>query len=190
MLLRFRMFEIILGPFYLAWRYGFFGMRVIAVPVWKKYTTSWWVFRLWGRGLLLGCLSFHCVSCVAVLVKIAKRNNSDISWQAFRASSKLLLLQTVTQAFRVWTQLIPAEIKCQCHRQIRRGEMRMEPAAMCFSVVVRKDDSQTVHSVTQLTAEVGDCLGPRNIHLKTWQERVSYHQGITNSSCCKWKWGF
>lgn len=49
---------------------------------------------------------------------------------------------------------------------------------MCFSILVRKDDRLTVHSATQLTAEVGDCLIPRNIHLKTWQERVSYHPDI------------
>lgn len=55
----------------------------------------------------------------------------------------------------------------------------MQPAAMCFSVMVRPNDSQTRLSVTQLAAEVEDCLGPRNTYLKTRQERVSYHYNIT-----------
>ncbi len=38
----------------------------------------------------------------------------------------------------------------------------MQPAAMCFSVMVRPDDSQTGHSVIRLTAKVEVCLGPRN----------------------------
>lgn len=49
----------------------------------------------------------------------------------------------------------------------------MQPAAMCFSVMVGPDDSQTGHSVTQLTAEVEDCLGQRNTHMKTRRERKS-----------------
>lgn len=152
---------------YLARRYGFFSMRVIALPVWKMY---YQLMSFSAVGQLYELPLFFLV--LLFLVKIAKRNNSDMSWQVFRASSNLLLLQSVTLACRVWTQLIPAEIKCQCHRQIQHREMCMEPAAMCFSILVRKDDRQTVHSATQITAEVGDCLIPRNIHLKTWRECV------------------
>ncbi len=112
---------------------------------------------------------------------------NDVAWQLFRATSNLLLLQAVTLAFRVWSRLIPAETECQCHRQIRRRGLCMQPAAMCFSVMVRPDDSQTGHSVTQLAAEVEDCLGPRNTHLKTRQERVSNHQNITKHSCLRVK---
>lgn len=58
----------------------------------------------------------------------------------------------------------------------------MQPSAMCFSVMVRTHDSQTGHSVTQLAAEVEDCLGPRNTYLKTWRESAissKHHKTLT-----------
>lgn len=35
----------------------------------------------------------------------------------------------------------------------------MQPTAICFSVMVRPNDSQTGHSVTQLAARGGGCCG-------------------------------
>lgn len=57
----------------------------------------------------------------------------------------------------------------------------MQPAAMCFSVMVRPDDSQAGHSVTQLAVEVEDCLGPRNTHLKHGKRECHINQTSQNT---------
>lgn len=136
------------------------------------------MFGIVGRG-------FHCVSCAAALVKIDKRKNNDVSWQVFRATLKLLLLHTVVLGFRVWKWFIPAEIDCQCHRQIIRRGMCMQPAAICFSVMVRPNDSQTGHSVTQFAARGGGCWGQEACSRKHGKKRCHIMK-TSQKSRCKW----
>lgn len=126
-------------------------------------------------------MRFYCVFCAPALFKMAKRHTNDVSWQLFRPTWKILLLQRELLGFRVWTQLILAEIECQWCRQTLRRRMCMQLTAMCFSVMVRANDSQTAFSVISAHSEGWGLSGSKKHALENTAREchtIKYHKTL------------
>lgn len=92
-----------------------------------------------GRGL------FHCVSCVAALFKITKRNKNDVSGTGFKSNLKTTIIDSsvgilgLNQAHSSWDSVNAigrfGTKKCACsHELLCYGQARWQPdGTLCHS---------------------------------------------------------
>ena len=139
--------------------------KEFVVSLWKIQETislkKTWSAR---QGVLLGCMSFHCVSFAIAFVKIHKKEQQWYVLTGIQCHLYNITSATdSTLALRVWTRLIPAEKECQCHSIGRFGTEECVCSLQPYASLSWSGQMTARRYTLSLSSqrEVEDCLGAK-----------------------------